>query len=71
LDGWASYGACGALYKGDCSVFYRLIDMAHEMGLDGIRRNIRKRREDIRRHEMEAHGGKNGQDKGHVEYMRC
>lgn len=72
-----SYGASGALDKGDCSIFYRLINVTHEEDLDRIWRDVWKSRKIIRGEEMEAHGKrqKNGasgaahEGKRHVAYM--
>jgi len=51
-----SYGASGALDEGDYSIFYRLIDVTHEEGLDRIWRDVWKSREIMRGGEMKAHG---------------
>lgn len=49
------YGASRTLDKGDCSVFYRLIDVTHEEDLDRIWRDVWESRKIIRGKEMEAH----------------
>jgi len=49
------YGASRTLDKGDCSVFYRLIDVTHEEDLDRIWRDVWESRKIIRGEEMEAH----------------
>lgn len=72
-----SYGASGTLDEGDCSVFYRLIDVTHEEDLDRIWRDVWKSRKTIRGGEMKAHGedkksGASGtahEGKRHVAYM--
>jgi len=71
------YGASRTLDKGDCSVFYRLIDVTHEEDLDRIWRDVWESRKIIRGEEMEAHekqkkSGASGaahEGKRHVAYM--